>query len=51
MSYMFAAFVVVWAGIFLYILYWQRQVRDLRTELAALRAAEPARPEPPAAGL
>ncbi|HUZ76429.1 MAG TPA: CcmD family protein [Chloroflexota bacterium] len=50
MSYMFAAFVVVWAGIFLYILYWQRQVRDLRGELAALRASESARADSPAAG-
>ena len=37
MSYLFAAFLVIWAGLFAYILYWQRQVRDLRAEVAALR--------------
>jgi CcmD family protein len=37
MSYLFAAFLVIWVGLFAYILYWQRQVRDLRAEVAALR--------------
>ncbi|MDE3074782.1 MAG: CcmD family protein [Chloroflexota bacterium] len=39
MSFVFAAFLVVWAGIFLYILYWQRQVSDLQAEVRALRLA------------
>ncbi|GEM_PF-2141139 len=37
MSYLFAAFLVIWVGIFLYILYWQRQVAELRAEVRALR--------------
>jgi CcmD family protein len=37
MSYLFATFLVIWAGLFAYILYWQRQVRDLRSEVQALR--------------
>jgi CcmD family protein len=38
-TYLFAAFLVIWIGLFAYILYWQRQVRDLREEVAALREA------------
>lgn len=37
MSYLFAAFLVIWIGLFAYMLYWQRQVRDLRAEVQALR--------------
>lgn len=37
MSYLFAAFMVIWIGLFAYLLYWQRQVRDLRAEVQALR--------------
>jgi len=37
MSYLFAAFLVIWIGLFAYVLYWQRQVRDLRAEVDALR--------------
>ena len=37
MTYLFAAFLVIWAGLFAYIVYWQRQVRDLRAEVSALR--------------
>ena len=37
MSYLFAAFLVIWVGLFAYIIYWQRQVRDLRGEVSALR--------------
>ena len=37
MTYLFAAFLVIWLGLFAYVLYWQRQVRDLRAEVAALR--------------
>ena len=37
MTYLFAAFLVIWLGLFAYMLYWQRQVRDLRAEVAALR--------------
>ncbi len=37
MTYLFAAFIVIWAGLFAYMLYWQRQVRDLRAEVEALR--------------
>ncbi len=40
MTYLFAAFMVCWIGIFLYILYWQRQVHDLRAELDSLKAAQ-----------
>jgi CcmD family protein len=36
-SYLFAAFLVIWIGLFAYMLYWQRQVRDLRAEVQALR--------------
>ncbi|HEY8693425.1 MAG TPA: CcmD family protein [Chloroflexota bacterium] len=47
MSYLFAAFLVIWAGLFAYILYWQRQVRDLRAEVDALRqVANQERPQP-----
>lgn len=38
MSYLFAAFMVIWIGLFAYMLYWQRQVRDLHAEVEALRA-------------
>lgn len=37
MNYLFAAFLVIWIGLFTYMLYWQRQVRDLRAEVQALR--------------
>jgi CcmD family protein len=37
MSYLFAAFLVIWVGLFAYMLYWQRQVRDLRAEVQALK--------------
>jgi len=37
-SYLFAAFIVIWIGLFAYILYCQRQVGDLRAEVEALRA-------------
>ncbi|HLG71846.1 MAG TPA: CcmD family protein [Chloroflexota bacterium] len=37
MTYLFAAFLVIWIGLFAYMLYWQRQVRDLRAEVDALR--------------
>jgi CcmD family protein len=37
MTYLFAAFLVIWLGLFAYMLYWQRQVRDLRAEVQALR--------------
>ncbi|HEX6512968.1 MAG TPA: CcmD family protein [Chloroflexota bacterium] len=37
MSFLFAAFLIIWLGLFAYILYWQRQVRDLRAEVQALR--------------
>ncbi|MBV9121497.1 MAG: CcmD family protein [Chloroflexi bacterium] len=45
MPYLFAAFMVIWVGLFAYMLYWQRQVRDLRAEVATLRelAAKDAR--------
>jgi len=36
MTYLFAAFLVIWVGLFAYMLYWQRQVRDLRAEVQAL---------------
>jgi CcmD family protein len=36
MTYLFAAFLVIWIGLFAYMLYWQRQVRDLRAEVQAL---------------
>jgi CcmD family protein len=36
-SFLFAAFLVIWIGLFAYMLYWQRQVRDLRAEVEALR--------------
>lgn len=38
MTYLFAAFLVIWVGLFAYIVNWQRQVRDLRAEVASLRA-------------
>jgi len=38
LSYLFAGFVVIWAGLFAYMLFWGRQVRDLRAEVEALRA-------------
>lgn len=38
MTYLFAAFMVIWIGLFAYMLYWQHQVRDLRAEVQALRA-------------
>ena len=47
MSYLFAAFLVIWIGLFAYMLYWQQQVRDLRAEVDALRqvaAKDPPRP-------
>lgn len=37
MTYLFAAFLVIWLGLFAYMLYWQRQIRDLRAEVSALR--------------
>ena len=37
MTYLFVAFLVIWLGLFAYMLYWQRQVRDLRAEVDALR--------------
>ena len=37
MTYLFAAFLVIWIGLFAYMLYTQRQVRDLRAEVKALR--------------
>ena len=37
MTYLFAAFLVIWVGLFAYVLAWQRQVRDLRAEVASLR--------------
>lgn len=37
MTYLFAAFLVIWIGLFAYMLYWQLQVRDLRAEVQALR--------------
>lgn len=36
MTYLFAAFLVTWVGLFLYVVYWQRQVNDLRAEVRAL---------------
>ena len=39
MTYLFAAFLVIWIGLFAYALYSQRQVRDLREEVRALREA------------
>ena len=37
MNFLFAAFLVIWVGLFAYVLYWQRQVRELRAEVEALR--------------
>ena len=37
MTYLFAAFIVIWVALFAYMLVWQRQVRDLRAEVQALR--------------
>ena len=37
MNYLFAAFMVIWAGLAGYMVYWQRQVSDLRAEIQALR--------------
>ena len=37
MSYLFAAFMVILLGLFAYMLFWGRQVRDLRAEVEALR--------------
>lgn len=39
MTYLFAAFLVIWIGLFAYILYCHRQVRDLHAEVEALRRA------------
>jgi len=44
MAYVLAAFLVIWLGLFAYIVYWQRQVQDLRAEVAALRRA--GKPQP-----
>jgi CcmD family protein len=38
-TYLFAAFLVIWIGLFAYILYCHRQVRDLHAEVEALRRA------------
>ena len=38
MSYLFAGFMVIWVGLFAYMLFWGRQLRDLRAEVDALRA-------------
>ena len=38
MTYLFAAFIIIWVALFAYMLVWQRQVRDLRAEVQALRA-------------
>jgi CcmD family protein len=37
MSFLFAAFLIIWIGLFAYVVYWQRKVRDLRAEVEALR--------------
>jgi CcmD family protein len=46
MTYLFAAFIVIWAGLFSCILYWQHQVRDLKAEVEALRAVASKTPSP-----
>jgi CcmD family protein len=38
LTYLFAGFMVIWVGLFAYMLFWGRQVRDLRAEVEALRA-------------
>jgi len=44
MTYLFAAFMVIWVALFAYMLVWQRQVRDLRAEVRALTALAERKP-------
>jgi len=47
LAYLFAAFIVIWLGLFGYVLYWQRQLRDIQAEVRALRSIAE-RDQPPA---
>ena len=46
MSAVASAFMVIWVALFAYMLVWQRQVRDLRAEVQALRALAQRQPTP-----